>query len=319
MQHADAVRSMNLSHSLRSWIVAVAATGFGLGAYFYDNHVKDNAVEGSRLKAVLSDFELLIMGPGMGILGYVTMENIRLKDDAHSRNLEQERRQRFLQLGQIAASMAHEIRNPLQNLRLINEELRVTPRDGWNRLLDRLDANLTRLDFAVKLAYELSRPQFASEEGDQLDLVPIVESCLLEIASPGPASHRIAHQPPAEQVLVAARLQGLRIVLDNILRNAVQADALQPVAIRYQCSAGHWLLEIINAGTIPQAVISGDEAITSTKPTGIGVGVSIARQLARNVGGDLTYRNADGHVHTLLRLRRLELSPADVEPAPPLD
>jgi len=313
---------MNASHSLRSWFVAVAATAFGLGAYFYDNHVKDNAIEGSRLKAVLSDVELLIMGPGMGILGYVTMENLRLKDDAHSRHLEQERRQRFLQLGQIAASMAHEIRNPLQNLRLINEELRVTARDGSNRLLDRLDANLTRLDYAVKLAYELSRPQFAIEEGDQLELVPIVESCLLEIAPQAVAPGRIAHHPPSEPVLVAARLQGLRIVLDNILRNAIQADGRAPIAIRYQASAGHWLFEIINAGTIPQAVISGDQAITSTKPTGIGVGVSIARQLARNVGGDLTYRNVAGQVHTLLRLRRLELTPgepepAEAEPAPP--
>ena len=309
---------MHPSHSFRSWIVALAATGFGLGAYFYDNHVKDNAVEGSRLKAVLSDVELLIMGPGMGILGYVTMENLRLKDDAHSRNLEQERRQRFLQLGQIAASMAHEIRNPLQNLRLINEELRVTARDGSGRLLDRLDANLTRLDFAVKLAYELSRPQFAIEEGDELELVPIVVSCLLEITPQAQTARRITHQPPAEPVLVAARLQGLRIVLDNILRNAIQADAQQPITIHYLTSPGHWELEIINAGTIPQAVISGDQAIASTKPNGIGVGVSIARQLARNVGGDLSYRNADGQVHTLLRLRRLELAVAELEPGPDL-
>jgi len=308
---------MNVSHSFRSWIVALAATAFGLGAYFYDNHVKDNAIEGSRLKAVLSDFELLIMGPGMGILGYVTMENIRLKDEAHSRNLEQERRQRFLQLGQIAASMAHEIRNPLQNLRLINEELRVTPRDGSSRLLDRLDANLTRLDYAVKLAYELSRPQFASEEGDQLDLRPIVEACLVEITPHAAAGQPIEHLLPAEPVLVSARIHGLRIVLDNILRNAIQADARQPVSIRYRSSTGYWVLEIINAGTIPQAVIAGDQAITSSKPTGIGVGVSIARQLARNVGGDLTYRNHAGQVHTHLQLRRIDQGlMTEVEPTP---
>jgi signal transduction histidine kinase len=296
---------MKQTYAMRSWMVAIAATAFGLGAYYYDNQVKDAQAEGSTIKRVLNDFELMVMGPAMGILGFVTMENLRLKDEAHVRNLEHERRQRFLQLGQIAASMAHEIRNPLQNLHLIKEELRVARPEETARWLQRLEVNLTRLDFAVKLAYELSRPNFAVDDVDSIELVPFVETCLLEVGAHLGRALPVVHAKPVDLVLVGARAQGLRIVIENLLRNAFEACPGERVQVNYLPSAQQWVLEIINQGTMPQAVLSGNEAFQSEKPAGIGVGVSISRHLASNFGAELTYTNRAGTVVTHLRLSRV--------------
>ncbi len=67
----------------------------GLGFYQFDNGVKDSAAEGSTLKRMLNDVELVVLGPGMGVLGYLVTQNLRLRDEAHLRRLSEEKRQQL--------------------------------------------------------------------------------------------------------------------------------------------------------------------------------------------------------------------------------
>jgi signal transduction histidine kinase len=256
------------------------------------------------IKTLLDDLEIAIMGPGMALLVLLVSENSRLKDQAHIRRLERERQSRFVMLGRLAASVAHEVRNPLHNLRLIDEELRTEVPASCKPLIDRIEANLARLDQAVALAYELARPTRKIDDNDigELDLVDLVEASIAETKRRMRRTIVIDHRIPDVEVLINARDVAMRIILDNLIRNAVEAASHRPVVITYQLVPDGWLLAIDNPGTLPGALANDDDLEMSTKPNGLGVGLSIVRHLARNLGATFSIACENGHVIAQLTL-----------------
>jgi signal transduction histidine kinase len=222
----------------------------------------------------------------MALLVLLVSENVRLKDQAHLRRLERERESRFAMLGRIAASVAHEVRNPLHNLRLIDEELRAEAPPACKPLIDRVEANLARLDQAVALAYELARPNRKVDDSDigELRLVELVEGSVKETARRTRRALAIDHRIPAAAVLVNAREAAMRIILDNLIRNAVEAAGPGTVTISYRRQEAGWLLTIANPGQLPAMQIGEGDLESSAKPDGLGVGLSIVRHLVRNLG-----------------------------------
>src|SRR5271154_4328988 len=259
-----------LSYSPQSWLLALAAMAFGLGLYHFDNWYEK--MEESWIKTLLDDLEIAIMGPGMALLVLLVSENARLKDQAHPRRLERERESRFAMLGRIAASVAHEVRNPLHNLRLIDEELRVEAPLSCKPLIDRVEANLARLDQAVALAYELARPNRKFDDSDigELRLVELVEGSIKDTSRRVRRDLAIDHRIPAEAVLVNAREAAMRIILDNLIRNAVEAAGPGMVTISYRRQEAGWLLAIANPGSLSATHGGEDDLELSAKPDGLG-------------------------------------------------
>jgi signal transduction histidine kinase len=302
---SDAGRRPVRAHLLLRYPALIGMLAFvcGLGIYLYDNRIKDSAVEGSPLKAALGAIEVLVMGPGMAVCAYLIAENLRLREDWHRASLAQERERRFQLLGRIAASVAHEVRNPLHNLRLIEEELAIMSPPETQVLLDRVRANLSRLDQSVQLVYELARPTtLVDADLPTLDLGEQVQRAIAEVVRRrGHAT--IAHVPPDQPVLVSARESGLRIVLENLVRNAVEAAGKGEVIIGYGERAdkgggregGFAVLTVRNPGSLPVGfTVSG--TYPSMKPDGLGVGLSIANHLVAGFGGSLTITDTDGVV-----------------------
>jgi signal transduction histidine kinase len=269
---------------------------FGLGLYHFDNWYE--LLAESWVKTLLDDLEIVIMGPGLALMVLLVSENARLNDQAHVRRLDQERESRFLMLGRIAASIAHEVRNPLHNLRLIDEELRSEVPEHCRSLIDRIDANLSRLDQAVALAYELARPNRQIDDSDvgEVHLIPLVTALITEKQWRMNRQTRCDHRIPDEDVLLLARDAGIRIILDNLLGNAMDAAGDGTVIISYHREEGAWRLEIANPGHIALAIEQSREIEATTKPDGLGVGLSIVRHLVKNLGGVFTIRNADACV-----------------------
>ena len=297
---ADMPLPIRILRSWRSWSAAVGATAFGIGLYRFDNWYE--AMDSSWTKSCLDTFEILLMGPGMGLLAWLLAERARHKDDHHRRRLEQEQEQRFAQLGRIAASVAHEVRNPLHNLRLIGGELRAesaaTAASPVGELLGRLDANLIRLDHTVRLAYELARPARPLEDADaaDLDLPGLLEAVIADTLRHLTRACAIAHLRPAGRVLVRAREPALRIILGNLVRNAVEAGGGGPLRIGYQRGEGEWTLLLANPGALPPGLAAGAHQPPSTKPDGLGVGLGICRHLLTGLGGNLAFTQEAGMV-----------------------
>ena len=286
---------------IRSAALAALAAGCGLGLYHFDNWYETLA--NAWVKVCLDYAEMLLMGPGMGLLVWMLVERVRLRDNTHRRALRHEHEERFVMLGRIAASVAHEMRNPLQIMRLVAEELRATARGTDTDLLDRLDHSLVRLDQTVMLAYELARPMrlVGDADGVAINLCTLVNEILAEIQRRSGTTLRIDHVRPIVAPRVMARDHALRIVVSNLLRNALEAAAGQLVTISYRTDTVVQLV-IRNPGRLPDELLAGDDLVASSKPEGLGIGIAIARHLSDAIGGTITYRNLDQLAETSITL-----------------
>lgn len=289
-------------HVYRSWLIGIAACASGVGLYIYDDwSAKINEM---ILFWVFGGLEVLIMGPGMGVLAYMISEQFRLKDQRYRERLVQEREQRFRFLGRIAASMAHEIRNPLHNVHLLANELRTQVAPDAKDLLDRINRNLDRLDQANLLIYELAKPTGRIDvDSGPIDVPTVIEEVLSDETRNAKPSLRLEHRRPQVPLTAIARLTGLRIILRNLLRNAIEAAGDGAVEIDYRASAGSVEILIRNSGEFPQALMIEDEEMSSAKPNGMGIGVSIARHLTSLYGGKLVFSGDSTHVIAHLHLQ----------------
>jgi len=293
----------SLTSHRRSWIWAGVTLVFGLGLYVYDTWC-DNLHVAGFFKELLEYLEITVMGPAMAALAFLACEQLSAKERMHALTLERERDKRFHFLGKVAASMAHEVRNPLHNLHLLNDELRtrITPEN--QELSDHIRGNLERLDHATMLIYELARPPGSVQSHDlvAIDLFQLLRTISDEMQGKCPRRAQLSLQPPPLPVHATARLEGLRIILQNLVRNAIEAAEGESVEISLPPSTSGARVLIRNRGLLASGLVEEASTVHSTKPGGLGVGLAIARYLARLYGGEITISQTPGWVLTALDL-----------------
>ncbi len=194
-------------------------------------------------------------------------------------------------LGRVAASVAHEVRNPLHAMRLIvDEQMESIPALATHPLGVEFESCLQRIDHAVDLVYRLARPE--SEEGEIADLLRAVRDSVtrIERSSPGACEFEWS-VGPAGSAIVRGSPISLGIVIDNLLRNAVTATPRGGVVgLALASTPGHWSLRIVNPGSVDQRV---SESGTGER---LGLGLSISRQIAANQGARIELWSTDGLV-----------------------
>lgn len=287
----------------RSWLIAIAASLVGFTFYYYDD-LLDESHLASGIHTVAEVVEFILLGPGMGVLAFILCEYLRVMQDKVRGERERAQQQRFLLLGRIAASVAHEVRNPLHNIRLLIDEMHHSggmPADA--PLCQRVEANLERINRAVELVYQLAKPTGLVTQVDiGVDLVALVREAV--DAENARSGARIAVTLPSTPAPVACPAATLRIVLDNLLRNAVAGGAEVRCAV--VPGDGTWQAVIRNRGDLPADLLGegSDEAHESVKAGGLGLGLFISRQLLRSVGGALVLAQQGGEVEACVRLPR---------------
>ena len=183
------------------------------------------------------------------------------------------------QLGQLAAVVAHEVRNPLAGLRGTLEVLRprvgASPRDRdvIQVMIERIDTLNAKVNDILRFA----RPQAPALR--PLNVTPIIEEAV-EAACATSGRERPEVSVTGESAFVRADPEMLRAALLNLLLNACQAGATQ-VQIRTSSEGGLCRIEVVDNGCgIPQDVIAHIfEAFYTTKKAGTGLGLPIVKRL----------------------------------------
>jgi signal transduction histidine kinase len=205
---------------------------------------------------------------------------------------------RLALLGEVAASIAHDVRTPLSVLKTSAQLLAgaEVPAAEQRELARMVAAEVDRLNGVVTHLVDLARPRpgqvalqsvEALVEGAAAVVRPWARSAavVVEVETAGAGLRVRADRDQMQQVLL------------NLLHNAVQA-ASKPGRVAVRCYAEPpWaVIEVTDTGPgfTPEALGRAFSPFFTTKPDGTGLGLTIAKRIVEEQGGEVGARNLDG-------------------------
>jgi len=223
------------------------------------------------------------------------------------------RANRLSSLGQITAGVAHEINQPLASIRTIAENASLfLKRGNLSRVVKSLDDVVGMTDRIGTITAELRG--FASRGRPELSPIPVdqaVGGSLLMLADRfRSGSVRLLRRGETAGILVVAERVRLEQIVVNLLQNAL--DAIEHVAsptieIRVTASADSVEITISDNGPGIDPALLGNAftPFVTSKPCGLGLGLGIARDIAREFGGRLEYAPSSlGGAAFMVQLKR---------------
>jgi signal transduction histidine kinase len=209
------------------------------------------------------------------------------------------RAEQLAAVGQLAASIAHEVRNPLTSIKLLvgaalkgryPKGLSETDLQVIHDEVGRLERKVqSLLDFARPLESELNKQDIADIVHQVIDLVQE------RLRQQGVSLHLDIPEQPLAAELDRDQFQG---VLVNLIFNALDAmPSGGRLDLRLVCpTPGRLQLTVADTGPGIDSSVADRlfTPFTSTKTTGTGLGLSVSRRVVEAHGGQLTAANRDG-------------------------
>lgn len=212
------------------------------------------------------------------------------------------------------ADAAHELRSPLAALRLQVQGLQRAADDEARAIaVGRLVAGIDRATRLVDQLLVLARQQASDAHGTRAEAVSLADIARLELAEAVPAAqarHIDLGLARADEVTVQGHREALRILVRNLLDNALKytpEGGRVDVAVHQDGPSA--LLSVEDSGPgIPEAdrarVLDRFYRVPGTDSTGSGLGLAIVKAVAQLHGGELTLEQAErlGGLRVSLRL-----------------
>lgn len=212
------------------------------------------------------------------------------------------------------ANVSHELKTPLTSIRLFAEMLlsgRQKDEERRKEYLRTMVSEAERLSRLVENVLAFSRGGGGGESASEpLDLSELTRETLSQL-EPALSKNGFLCSFSSEGPLpVRGDPERLRQVLMNLLSNAEKySGEAREIGVRCGSESGCALVEVADRGPgVPSSqrekifreFFRGDDSLTASK-SGAGLGLSIARSIARRCGGDVTYapRRDGGSVFSL--------------------
>lgn len=214
------------------------------------------------------------------------------------------RQDRLAAVGRLAASIAHEIRNPLAAMRGSIQMMRSEMKDDsdHHELMEIILRESDRLNKIVSDYLNYARPRPA--EMKDVDVGELVKQTLKLLRNSPEISdgHSLEEQLPSEPLMVKGDEEQLKQVCWNVARNAMQAmpdgGTFQVRAERTPADRIQLVFKDTGRGMSPEQVERLFEPFTSTTG-GTGLGLSIVYQIIRDHSGTINVRSREGKGTTI--------------------
>jgi two-component system sensor histidine kinase PilS (NtrC family) len=221
--------------------------------------------------------------------------------------------QRLAAVGEMAAGIAHEIRNPLASMagsiQILRDELPLSP--DQSQLMDIVLRESDRLNDTIRNFLAYARPQRAAVVDMDVRRVITDTARLLENSAEVHETHRIEVDVPSEPVVYRADEAQMKQIVWNLATNGLRA----------MTSGGRLLLSVRRAvATDPSGSESG-EVVIAVQDEGVGIapeeidsifqpfrggfnrgtglGLSIVHRIASDYGGEVRVKSNRGEGTTV--------------------
>jgi signal transduction histidine kinase len=239
-------------------------------------------------------------------------------------------RDRLAALGEMAAGLAHEIRNPLGAIKGAAQFLdpKQLPKEE-GEFVEVIVEEVNRLNGVVSAFLDYSRP--LKQNFGPTDLHEVVTRTLKLIVNDVPKNVTIKEELADGLPKVDADAEQLKQVLINLVQNAVQALGEQQGEISIRTSRPERFGDLRTSDPIELQVtdngpgIPNDQQLNifvpffTTKQKGTGLGLAICQRIVKNHGGTITVQSKVGEGSTFtIRLPSLAEEQPPTE-TPPLE
>ncbi|HKI02600.1 MAG TPA: ATP-binding protein [Thermoanaerobaculia bacterium] len=242
----------------------------------------------------------------------VSLEVRRLLEERLSAERRLAERERLSLLGMVAASLAHELKNPLSGMKAlaqtVHEELAAAaPGSEQARDLAMIVEQIDRLHGVSREILDFARSP-DSPDGEGTDLAALLRGTLYVL---GHQARRRGIELDAAGVEEVGRCGGTsatwQTVLFNLLLNAAQhAPAGSTVRVRLSRNGGGIVFATENAGPAIPPEIAGRLFEPFVTDGGTGLGLALAAQRVRELGGTIAVTNEPERIVFQVRLEEAE-------------
>ncbi|MCB1857965.1 MAG: HAMP domain-containing protein [Gammaproteobacteria bacterium] len=207
-------------------------------------------------------------------------------------NRMQTRLRRFIEdRGEILAAVSHDLKTPITRMRLRTALL------DEGELKERLENDLREMEQMVQASLDFMRGTESSEQTVPVDMRALLESLQDDVQELG---NDMEIEPTSEIAPFPGKPLALKRCIGNLVENGVRYG--RRVRVRLTESTGIVTVTIADEGPgIPEGELETlfrpfqrREGSRSKATGGTGLGLGIARNIARGHGGDVTLRNGIG-------------------------
>jgi signal transduction histidine kinase len=234
----------------------------------------------------------------------------RMVERLHQREREVLHAEQMAAVGQLAAGVAHELRNPLTAVKMLVETSRedLEARGLPSEDLAIIEQEVRRLERSLQSFLDFARPP--KMERHRLNLAAVIDEALALMSGRARKQRvEVRFDPPDPPVWLEADGGHLRQLFVNLVMNALDSMphggvlhiSIERVVLDQPCVEIH--VQDTGAG-IPEALMPRlFQPFVSGKETGLGLGLVVSRRIAEDHGGNLWAMNRlQGGASLILRL-----------------
>jgi signal transduction histidine kinase len=219
----------------------------------------------------------------------IAIDDWRLLEDNLRLERELAERERLASLGRMAATVAHEVKNPLSAIKSIAQVMREDEKlsADYARDLTLIVGETDRLSQSVTQLLSFARRETPAEQplsADEL-LRSVIDLFRVNAREQGTI---LSYEVRDDVQLAGKSVSAMRDALSNVLLNALQATSSGgEVTLTATIGDGHLVINVRDSGSgIPQALRDRIwEPFFTTRQRGTGLGLAIVRKRLQEVGG----------------------------------